>query len=121
MMKYTEAVEADLGCNIDWKWSPAHDGAAFPALDIKVSPEIVTSALPVDMRTARGGIHLAPHEFHDAVQSADGRTILIDVRNNYEYRYVLIQALQITAMAESNLNPLLFCCYLAVLVTLRAA
>ena len=73
--------------NIDWKtsWSTT---LPFKDLIIRKVSEIVSMEIENDKCPINAsGIHLSPQEFHNMAQDHE-KTILIDVRNQYEYKYV---------------------------------
>jgi UPF0176 protein len=57
---------------------------SFLKLTIKVRPKIVADGLDEDVNPLETGKHLSPIEFHKLAQDKD--TIIIDMRNHYEYR-----------------------------------
>ena len=87
--EFTFAMSAHaLFGDIDWKTSD-HDpecGLPFPDLLVKQVKEIVTlGAQGID--PAKGGRHLTPQEFHEAVSGSSGEegVVLVDVRSTYEH------------------------------------
>lgn len=79
--------------DVDWKTSTSMV-PPFADLQVRHVQEIVAIELPdAECDLALGGQHLSPEDFHAAAQQqqADGSAIaLIDVRNNYEYKYVRV-------------------------------
>eukprot|EP00980_Cylindrotheca_fusiformis_P018783 scaffold6265_cov193-Cylindrotheca_fusiformis.AAC.3 len=74
---------------IDWKFS---DNKAriepFPDLKIAVVREIVSTGntVSLDDIPEYGGKHLTPREFHEALEDTnDKETVIVDVRNTFEY------------------------------------
>jgi len=62
-----------------------HHGPAFIKLTIKVKKQIVADGLtPEDYDLSNVGNHLAPEEFHKAMDEDD--VIVVDMRNHYESR-----------------------------------
>lgn len=74
--------------NIDWKTS-ASAVEPFPELQVRHVQEIVAIELPdAQCDLANGGKHLTPEEFHRSAEQSGDDVALIDVRNNYEFKYV---------------------------------
>ena len=73
---------------IDWKRSvgPSDGSNPFPALKVSLEEEIVSSGPAMkSVDPCKGGLHLTPQEFHDALRDMDpSETALLDVRNHYE-------------------------------------
>ena len=88
--QYVEIMKRDPRfASVDWKTS-ASEITPFPDLSVRLVNEIVgygKECRGADPRTG-AGTHLSPTEFHTAVQSmgdsADGSTVLLDVRNAFE-------------------------------------
>ncbi len=55
----------------------------FPRATIKVRPQLVALDQKVDM--SKGGIHLSPEEWKKMLDARDENTIVVDVRNDYEW------------------------------------
>jgi UPF0176 protein len=71
---------------IDWKTSD-HDPECdlpFPDLLVKQVKEIVTLGT-TGIDPAKGGRHLTPQEFHEAVSGGAEEVVLVDVRSTYEH------------------------------------
>ncbi|KHE67753.1 rhodanese-related sulfurtransferase [Halobacillus sp. BBL2006] len=82
-MDYVRSDErfADIHFKID-----EHEGHAFKKMHCRVKPELVNWSIEnddIDPKTF-GGKHLKPKEFNEMLKSED--TIVIDGRNEYEYR-----------------------------------
>ncbi|RHY20686.1 hypothetical protein DYB32_009980 [Aphanomyces invadans] len=89
---YVDAMESSpefSGLNIDWKRSDGMGTMPFHDLVVRRVKEIVSIDLPDEVcNVANTGIHLSPEDFHAALQDATpSTTAIIDVRNNYEYKY----------------------------------
>ena len=91
--EYVERMSAHpLFSGVDWKtgpYQPAADGALpFPDLLVKQVKRIVSLGAADSVDPARGGTHLSPREFHEAVEgAAQGRddVVVVDVRSTYEH------------------------------------
>jgi predicted sulfurtransferase len=81
-----EMCSHDKFRGIDWKRSCAGGRNPFKELKCKVEGEIVSSGPAMrGVDPARGGQHLTPQDFHEALKSMDpSTTALLDVRNHYE-------------------------------------
>ncbi len=55
----------------------------FPRMTVKVRPQLVALDKEVDMK--KTGVHLSPEEWKKMLDQKDENTILIDVRNDYEW------------------------------------
>ena len=55
----------------------------FVKLIVKTRPEIVTLGVPIEVDPRKGGKHLNPEEWKQALESKND-FVLLDVRNNYE-------------------------------------
>lgn len=75
--------------NIDWKYSENESAKEpFPDLKIAICKEIVSTGNTVTVRDIPqfGGKHLTPSEFHMALEDdGEKETVVIDVRNTFEY------------------------------------
>ena len=87
--------------NIDWKKSilnhhPRKTSSdsnkrkelIFPDIKISIVKELVSTggSISVEDIAQYGGIHLSPEEFHQKIEKADEKAVvLIDVRNTFEY------------------------------------
>jgi len=58
--------------------------AAFPRLTVKVREKLVALDHPVDM--SQTGTHLSPAEWKEKLDQPDANRLLIDVRNDYEWK-----------------------------------
>uniref|UniRef100_A0A7S3AAV0 Rhodanese domain-containing protein n=1 Tax=Rhodosorus marinus TaxID=101924 RepID=A0A7S3AAV0_9RHOD len=77
-------TERELFRGIDFKSSMA-DFVPFTNLFVQVRPEVVTLGVDrskIDLSST--GVHLTPEEFHEEILHADDRTVVIDIRNEYE-------------------------------------
>lgn len=85
--KYKTAMEShDLFKNIDWKESPG-GSEYFPKLRIIEKQEIVHLGLDINKyNTNSGGKHLTPEETHELLNKNPDDLIVLDARNNYEWR-----------------------------------
>jgi predicted sulfurtransferase len=74
---------------LDWKFSDNKSrNEPFPDLKIAVVKEIVSTGNTVTVEDIPryGGKHLTPSEFHEALEDqGDKETVVIDVRNTFEY------------------------------------
>jgi len=84
-----ESTRMCVFLDIDWKYSTTKDDsiAPFPDLYVSLVKEIVNSGGTFDAKDIDqfGGKHLSPEEFHLALSSGSKDTVVIDVRNPYEY------------------------------------
>ncbi|CAJ1914953.1 unnamed protein product [Cylindrotheca closterium] len=75
--------------DIDWKFSDnASEKEPFPDLKIAIVREIVSTGntITLDDIPQYGGNHLTPEEFHIALKGdGEKQTVVIDVRNTFEY------------------------------------
>lgn len=55
----------------------------FPRTTVKVRPQLVALDQRVDL--SKTGVHLSPHEWRTMLDRRDENTLLIDVRNSYEW------------------------------------
>jgi UPF0176 protein len=60
-----------------------HTEHCFPRLTIKVRPQLVAIDVAVDM--SKTGIHVSPEEWKEMLEQKDDQTVLLDVRNDYEW------------------------------------
>ena len=72
----------DRFATVDWKTSWSKD-LPFRDLLVRIVTEIVS--LEEDCDPSFGGTHLTPVEFHQVVEKEKQDTVVIDVRNTYEY------------------------------------
>ena len=63
--------------------SSFHDKAPFRKIDVKIKPEIVTLKLGVDISRGKG-THVEPKHWNRVI--SDPETLVLDARNDYEYR-----------------------------------
>ena len=73
--------------------SSFHEQAPFRKIDVKIKPEIVTLKREVDISFGVG-THVEPQNWNDVI--SDPETIVLDARNDYEYR---------TGTFEGAVNP----------------
>lgn len=97
--EFVNVVSTDVRFqHIDWKFSlEQRDKLPFPDLHIRESPEIVSSGRdgisPQNVKfsedsfggLSNAGIHLSPDEFHSKILESQENSLLLDVRNQYEY------------------------------------
>eukprot|EP00189_Rhodosorus_marinus_P013938 CAMPEP_0184746652 /NCGR_PEP_ID=MMETSP0315-20130426/9169_1 /TAXON_ID=101924 /ORGANISM="Rhodosorus marinus, Strain UTEX LB 2760" /LENGTH=363 /DNA_ID=CAMNT_0027219327 /DNA_START=188 /DNA_END=1280 /DNA_ORIENTATION=+ len=77
-------TEKELFRGIDFKSSMA-ESVPFSNLSVQIRPEIVTLGVDRSKIDLSGtGLHLTPEEFHEEILHADDRTVVIDIRNEYE-------------------------------------
>jgi UPF0176 protein len=91
--QYIASMEQDKRfVGIDWKTSTSQVEPFGGELLVRLAPEIVALELPdAACDPTKGGTHLTPQQFHEAQLSGPSERIaLIDVRNNYEYKYVAL-------------------------------
>jgi UPF0176 protein len=80
--EFVPAVERLLDTNLDLK-SSYHESAPLRKIDVKIRPEIVT--LKKNVEIGRGaGTHVPAKEWNTII--SDGGTLVLDARNDYEYR-----------------------------------
>lgn len=75
-------AEAILRTTIKYKVS-FHEKAPFRRIDVKVKPEIVTLKREVDVSLGEG-THVSPALWNEII--SDPKTLILDTRNDYEYR-----------------------------------
>lgn len=81
--EYMEWIRSDARfCDIEFKIHTWHEHC-FPRMTVKTRPQLVALDKKVDM--AKTGIHLSPQEWKKMLDERDENTILIDVRNDYEW------------------------------------
>jgi UPF0176 protein len=68
--------------NITFKIDPFHEHV-FPRATVKVRSQLVAFDVPVDM--SQTGEHLSPQEWKEMLENRDATTLLVDVRNRYEW------------------------------------
>ncbi|KAL3945029.1 MAG: hypothetical protein SGBAC_000886 [Bacillariaceae sp.] len=75
--------------DIDWKFSDNSSGKEpFPDLKVAIVKEIVSTGNTITLEDIPqyGGKHLTPNEFHNALKGDEEKqTVVIDVRNTFEY------------------------------------
>lgn len=83
----TVSIEDHIYSGIDWKRSSGSCTEPFPDLKISIVKEIVSTggAIDVEELSTLGGKHLTPAEFHKALTEGDEDTVIVDVRNTFEY------------------------------------
>lgn len=79
--QYREWMQARFGA-IEFKIHTWHEHC-FPRMTVKTRPQLVALDKEVDM--SKTGVHLSPEEWKKMLDSKDENTILIDVRNDYEW------------------------------------
>ena len=70
------------GVPLEYK-SSFHDASPFRRVDVKIKPEIVTFKQPVDVSLG-AGTHVDAARWNEII--SDPETIVIDTRNDYEFR-----------------------------------
>ncbi len=70
--------------DVEFKIHHYHE-QAFPKLTIKYRKELVSVGLKVDVEND-GGKHVSPKEWREMIENKDENTILVDVRNDYEWK-----------------------------------
>ncbi len=60
-----------------------HHEHCFPRATIKVRPQLVAIDVPVDM--SKTGTHVSAEEWKEMLEKKDDQTVLLDVRNDYEW------------------------------------
>jgi UPF0176 protein len=68
--------------NIDFKIHEYHDNA-FAKMTVKYRKQLVALDEKVDMNMT--GVHLSPKEWDDMLEKKDENTVILDVRNQYEW------------------------------------
>lgn len=79
---FVTAIEGILDTKIEYK-SSFHAEPPFRKIDVKIKPEIVTLKREVDI-SAGEGTHVDPAEWNKII--SDPSVIVLDTRNDYEYR-----------------------------------
>jgi UPF0176 protein len=79
---FVKAIEEILDTKIEYK-SSFHAEPPFRKIDVKIKPEIVTLKREVDI-SAGEGTHVDPSEWNKII--SDPSVIVLDTRNDYEYR-----------------------------------
>lgn len=79
---FVKAIEEILDTKIAYK-SSFHAEPPFRKIDVKIKPEIVTLKRAVDI-SAGVGTHVEPAEWNKII--SDPSVIVLDTRNDYEYR-----------------------------------
>ena len=73
---------------MDFKWAdvdPAYE--YFPKLQVKIRDEIVRLDIdPAHLTPHQGGKHLTPEQVHQLMSDADEDFVILDTRNDYEWR-----------------------------------
>lgn len=83
--KTTMRKNADFA-DIDFKESPG-DASYFPKMEIKVKEEVVHLGIPPEKLTIQdGGDHLNPDQVHELLQNKPEDLVILDARNDYEWR-----------------------------------
>ena len=91
--------------------SSFHEHAPFRKIDVKIKPEIVTLKKEVDISLGVG-THVRPTEWNAII--ADPETLLLDTRNDYEYKSGTFRGAlnpetekfsDLPAFVEDNLDP----------------
>lgn len=67
---------------VDFKYDPYHEHV-FPKTTVKVREQL--AALDTDVDVSEGGVHVAPEAWGEMLQKRDENTLLLDVRNAYEW------------------------------------
>lgn len=80
--KFVKAAQRLLQTELKYK-SSFYDRVPFRKTDVKIKPEIVTLKREVDIAKARG-THVSPRDWNMVLSDPD--ILLLDVRNDYEYR-----------------------------------
>jgi UPF0176 protein len=80
--RFIIAAEGILGTHLNYK-SSFHEHMPFRRVDVKIKPEIVT--LKREVEIANGdGTHVEPSDWNSII--SDPETIVLDTRNDYEFR-----------------------------------
>ncbi|MBX7056027.1 MAG: hypothetical protein K1X36_13825 [Pyrinomonadaceae bacterium] len=79
---FVEKANVILETELNFK-SSFHDKVPFRKIDVKIKPEIVTLKRPVDIGLG-AGTHVSPERWNEII--ADPDTIVLDTRNDYEFR-----------------------------------
>ncbi len=110
MERFLEEISEVLGGLPNCKFSRC-EGGGFQRQKVKIKKEIVTFKSPVDMRLG-AGTHVSPEDWDEVV--SDPATILIDARNDYEYKVGTFRGAvnpgteafsELPDYVESNLSP----------------
>jgi UPF0176 protein len=81
--EYVEWLKSDPRFHeVEFKIHTWHEHC-FPRMTVKVRPQLVALDAPVDM--SKIGVRLAPEEWKKMLDERDENTLLIDVRNDYEW------------------------------------
>lgn len=81
--EYMEWMKSDPRFQgIEFKIHTWHEHC-FPRMTVKTRPQLVALDKEVDM--TKKGVHLSPEEWKKMLENKDEDTILIDVRNDYEW------------------------------------
>ena len=79
---FVSEIESRLDTTLVYKSSFNND-PPFRKIDVKIKPEIVTLKQNVDISLGRG-THVKPDRWNDII--SDPETIILDTRNDYEYK-----------------------------------
>ncbi|MFZ1701989.1 MAG: rhodanese-like domain-containing protein [Pyrinomonadaceae bacterium] len=82
IQNFVPRLECVLETNLIYK-SSLHAAAPFRKIDVKIKPEIVTLKQFVDISLGKG-THIKSAEWNSLLE--DSETLLLDTRNDYEYR-----------------------------------
>ena len=69
--------------NIEFKIHTYHDHA-FPRATVKLKSQLVALDVPVDLN--KTGEYLSPKQWREMLEKKDDNTLVIDVRNDYEWK-----------------------------------
>jgi UPF0176 protein len=61
-----------------------HHEHVFPRATVKLKSQLVALDVPVDLKMT--GEYLSPQKWREMLETKDGNTILLDVRNDYEWK-----------------------------------
>jgi len=75
----------------------------FPRMTVKTRPQLVALDREVDM--AKTGVHLSPQEWQKMLDQKDENTVLIDVRNDYEWDIGHFEGAELPALEKFRQFP----------------
>jgi UPF0176 protein len=80
--EFVDRAEKILETKLDYKWS-FHSDLPFQRIKVKIKEEIVTLKKDVEISLGNG-THVGPAEWNQLIRDPD--TIVLDARNDYEFR-----------------------------------
>ena len=80
-----------------------HHEHCFPRATVKTRPQLVAMDVAVDM--SKTGVHLSAEEWQEMLEKKDDQTLLLDVRNDYEWELGHFEGAQLPTLEQFREFP----------------